>query len=52
MLKTTRRRVLAFAAVLVPVLGFRRALAGPVAVEPVPLPRPEPVASQSRVVIG
>ena len=46
-LKTTRRRVLALAAVLVPVLGFRRAVAGPelVVVEPVPLPVPEPVAS-------
>ena len=49
MLKITRRRVLAFAAALLPVLGFRRAVARPVVAETVPVP--EPVASQP-VVIG
>ena len=49
MLKTTRRRVLAFVVALMPVLGFRRAAAGPLVAEPVPVP--EPVASLP-VVVG
>jgi hypothetical protein len=36
MLNTTRRRVLAFAITLVPVLAFRRAVARAMVVEPVP----------------
>ena len=50
MLKTTRRRVLAFVAALVPLLAFRRAVAAPVVAEPVPLPKPEPVALPPGVV--